>query len=95
VGCQIGGRAGPSSSAGIDWGELYGRLCTTLGKLPAEIDDLYLWEVEELFDYWTRHPPVHELVAGYMGYKPPARADQQTAEDFASFFAEMTGALPG
>ncbi|MFJ3375528.1 hypothetical protein ACIPLA_11495 [Pseudomonas sp. NPDC086112] len=23
-------------------------------------------------DYWRHHPPVHVLVAGYMGYKPEA-----------------------
>ena len=24
-----------------------------------------------LFAYWHRQPPVHELVAAYLGYKPP------------------------
>jgi hypothetical protein len=26
--------------------------------------------VGHMTDYWRSHPPVHILVAGYMGYKP-------------------------
>lgn len=26
--------------------------------------------VGHMTDYWRHHPPVHVLVAGYMGYKP-------------------------
>jgi hypothetical protein len=26
--------------------------------------------VGHMTDYWRTHPPVHILVAGYMGYKP-------------------------
>ena len=27
-------------------------------------------EAEALCDYWTDHPPVHEMVASYFGIKP-------------------------
>lgn len=33
-------------------------------------------------DYWRSHPPVHILVAGYMGYKPVQ--DVTGAPDLAS-----------
>ena len=26
--------------------------------------------VGHMTDYWRSHPPIHVLVAGYMGYKP-------------------------
>ncbi|NWE02595.1 MULTISPECIES: hypothetical protein [Pseudomonas] len=38
-------------------------------------------------DYWRRHPPVHVLVAGYMGYKPSE--DVTDAPDLASNMAAM------
>jgi hypothetical protein len=28
-----------------------------------------LWDVKELGDYWAEHPPVHILVAAFVGYK--------------------------
>lgn len=31
--------------------------------------------------YWRRHPPVHELVAGFTGYRPPAEPDAEPEPD--------------
>jgi hypothetical protein len=31
-----------------------------------EIDQVTLWEANELFEYWQNHPPVHVLVAAYL-----------------------------
>lgn len=36
-----------------------------------------LLEVEELAAYWHKHPPVHLLVAGFVGY----RADDEVATE--------------
>ncbi len=30
-----------------------------------------IWDVERIFAYWRSAPPIHELVAAYLGYKPP------------------------
>lgn len=30
-----------------------------------------IWDVERIFAYWRDTPPTHELVAAYLGYKPP------------------------
>lgn len=43
--------------------------------------------VGHMTDYWRRHPPVHVLVAGYMGYKPSE--DVTDAPDLASNMAAM------
>ena len=51
-------------------------------------------EVLDLFDYWQQHPPAHEMIAAYLGYKPPAKAGKspkKSAQDFAEFYAEMSG----
>lgn len=43
--------------------------------------------VGHMTEYWRRHPPVHVLVAGYMGYKPSE--DVTDAPDLASNMAAM------
>lgn len=52
--------------------------------------------VGHMTDYWHHHPPVHVLVAGYIGYKPTN--DVTDAPDLASnlavMAAEMRGDLP-
>ena len=42
-------------------------------------------QVFEQFDYWLRSPPVHELAAGYLGYKPAATKRGKTGLDRADF----------
>jgi hypothetical protein len=43
----------------------------------------------ELYDYWNESPPVHEMVAGYLGVhvkrKPPQK--QSTEEEIRAFAA--------
>lgn len=31
------------------------------------MDALTLWQVDELFEYWNQHPPVHILLGAYLG----------------------------
>ena len=35
-------------------------------------------QVDSLFSYWRSSPPVHELVAAYMGVKPEETSTAQT-----------------
>ena len=47
---------------------------------------MYVWQADELCSYWKRHPPVHLLVAGFVGYK---------AEDASAVLQfENNGVLP-
>lgn len=39
-----------------------------------------LSQVEDQFDYWRRNPPIHELVASFMGFKPPLTIEEQWAQ---------------
>ncbi|WP_141233035.1 hypothetical protein [Pseudomonas sp. Irchel 3A7] len=47
-------------------------------------------------DYWRHHPPVHVLVAGYMGYKPETQvADApDLATNLVSLAADLRDELP-
>jgi hypothetical protein len=54
----------------VDWVEVRGFLCVTLGKLPSEVGEMTMPDVNLIFDYCDRHPPVHVLVAAYLGVKP-------------------------
>lgn len=66
------------AGAGLDsrfWRNLFGRLQTDAGYTPAQIRDLTFDEVERLFEYWQTYPPVRDLVAAAVGYKPPVSSD--------------------
>jgi hypothetical protein len=58
-------------------------------------------QVEELLAYWHEHPPVHFLVAAYLGYEPPKTIEQQWAEgamnpaDFAAHSRVTGGRVEG
>jgi hypothetical protein len=41
---------------------------------------MYLWQVEELFGYWRKHPPTHVLMAAQLGYKPPMTTAEKLAD---------------
>jgi len=42
----------------------------------------------DLCAYWTEHPPLHELVAGYLGYKRKAK---EPAADLGALLALAPG----
>jgi hypothetical protein len=52
--------------------------------------------VGHMTDYWRRHPPVHVLVAGYMGYKPETQGTDapDLATNLASLAADLRDELP-
>jgi hypothetical protein len=63
------------SDGGEDWGGLYGLLATACGYHPRDIDELTLFDIDDLCGYWADHPPTHVLVAAFLGVKPrPAPA---------------------
>ena len=56
---------GPESADG--WGHIYGLLATACGYSYPVIDEMTLFDFEELTAYWAEHPPVHILVGAYLG----------------------------
>lgn len=55
---------------------VYGRVVTATGWRWSEVDEMTLDQVDSLYAYWRSSPPVHELVAAYMGIKPEAEASE-------------------
>jgi hypothetical protein len=49
------------------WRELYGLLATACGYSYPVIDEMTLFQVEELTSYWVRHPPLHLLIGAHLG----------------------------
>lgn len=61
--------------------------CT--GHTPAQLR--HEWDlpmVGHMTTYWHNHPPVHVLVAGYMGYKPDTEIT--AAPDLQKTIAELS-----
>ncbi len=45
---------------------MYGHIATATGWTLTQIEQLTLWDVNDLFDYWQDHPPTHLLVGAYV-----------------------------
>jgi hypothetical protein len=60
-------------------------LASELGITHREIERMRLREVQRQFRYWGRYPTVRDMVAGYLGVKPPESkgAAPQTETDMA------------
>jgi hypothetical protein len=64
---------------------LYGLLATALHRFPAEVGEMDLTDVNELLEYWEKVPPLHIMVAGYLGVgKKKEEKSTMTAEQFAA-----------
>jgi hypothetical protein len=46
------------------WGRLFAHIATATGWTFPAIRWLTLWEVRDLTEYWTEHPPAHNALAG-------------------------------
>jgi hypothetical protein len=67
---------------------------------PAEICELMLDDVEELLDYWRVYPPVRDLVAAFVGFKPKdesasAESKYMSADDLRRMMTATGGKVPG
>jgi len=45
----------------------------SLGWTWEQVDQLTIPRLNALTAYWQRHPPMHILLAAYVGYKAPAK----------------------
>jgi hypothetical protein len=58
------------------------------------IDEMTLFQVDELAGYWRKHPPVHLLVAGFVGYRAEDVVASTAADEATSLPLELFG-IPG
>jgi hypothetical protein len=67
-----GARAGGGGGGSLDWAELYSHLIACTGWTWEYIDDhMTIPRLSAMTRYWNQNPPVHVLVAGYIGYEAP------------------------
>ena len=59
-----------------------------MGWTWDQVGELTLPRLKALRRYWRKHPPVHLLVAAYLGYKP--RGGEQPG-DLGELYTMMTG----
>ena len=88
----MGGSAGPFA-----WGQLYAHLIACTGQSPVMLRrDWDMVMVGHMTDYWRNHPPVHILVAGYMGYKPTQEVTDapDLASNLVAMAADLASELP-
>jgi len=50
----------------VDWPFVFGHVSTATGWTMHEIEQLTLWELNDLMTYWNDYPPTHVLVAAYL-----------------------------
>jgi hypothetical protein len=73
---------------------LYGHIATTTGWTFSQIDQLTLWDVNDLFDYWQDNPPTHVLVAAYlMGGNKSRSSKRRRSGDTSHNFDELAQAV--
>jgi len=67
----------PGKTAGeTDWGALYAHLCATFGWEYHYVDGrLKLSQLKEMRGYMDGNPATHLLVAAYLGYENPDKAN--------------------
>lgn len=69
------------------WDEVYAHISACTGWTPKQIDeDTTIDQIVALNKYYEDHPPIHILVAAYMGYKQNVKT--QTIEEFMKENAE-------
>lgn len=58
-------------------------------------------DLEPLFAHWKRYPPLRDLVAGFVGFKPEIAAaaiapdKHLNADDMRRMMAQTGGKIPG
>jgi len=51
-------------------------------------------DVMALLNYWRKHPPLRDLVAGFIGYKPPPEKSSDDDKPRAPTAAEIKMLYP-
>jgi len=73
-----------------DWTSIIARIATVTGWTWETCEDELTWpRIEALYEEWADHPPVHETVAAYLGYKPKSKKSKQYGD-----LSELIGMFP-
>jgi hypothetical protein len=75
----------------FDWGGLYAHLIACTGWTWEIIDGLDLPRVEAMMKYYVDHPPLHLMVAAYLGIESKDQPAKKI--DNAEFFGMLSGGV--
>jgi capsule polysaccharide modification protein KpsS len=78
----------------VEWSEIYAHLSACTGWTPKQIDEeTTLNDIVALNKYYESHPPVHTMVAAYLGIKPKEK--EKSLQDFIGDFLSAGGKIDG
>ena len=73
----------------FDWGGFYAHLIACTGWTWDIIDGLDMPRVEAMMKYYSDHPPLHLMVATYLGIEPKEKTPSKVIDktEFLSMFS--------
>jgi hypothetical protein len=75
---------------------VFGRVVTVTGWTWEYVrDEFDLTGLRRMYRYWSEHPPVHELVGGYMGVGVAKKARAKSSGSLRDFASEMSANFNG
>lgn len=88
------GKPSNGKPSGDHWGDIYAHLSACLGWTWDYIDNnMTMSRLDDYKNYWLKNPPVHQLVAAYLGYE---YQDKQAGSQFlAAIAAKVKGKANG
>jgi len=72
---------------------VYGHTATATGWTFSQIDQLTLWDLNDLFEYWQDYPPTHVLVTAYLTAGNKNRSSTRKRQSRGDKFEELTQAV--
>ena len=87
-GCKwFGGSCAGGSPKPVDWDGLYCHLSASFGWTLEQASQITLAELQGIRQYQDKHPPVHALVAGFVGFEPP-KDESDSSDGFDELLAQ-------
>jgi len=70
---------------------------TDCGYTPMQICEMTFEDLDPLFAHWKRYPPLRDLVAGFIGFKPASATEEPkhlSADDMQRLMRATGGKMP-
>jgi hypothetical protein len=66
----------------MNWSEIYAHVVASTGWTWDYVSEhVDLPRLNAMNEYWAQFPPVHIMVAGYMGYKPKEKPEENNFDE--------------
>ena len=68
-------------------------MATSTGWTFSEVENLTLWDVNDLMEYWSEHPPAHIILAAVHFRHTKRKKKTEQISDAAQDLAQYSAAL--